>query len=349
MKTLTLLCAVLLLTACSEKRTEQTFYKVSASAETRHDARLDDKVDDPAIWVHPQEASKSLLFFSFKGKKGSGIEVCDIDGAQLQFVPAERVNNIDVRCGLLVNGEKVDFLAASHSEQAAVSLYKIDAKTRQLEPLALQLPVTVPTYGICLYHNRREGRFFVIVTSHEGACEQWEIKSDKARVFMEKARAIKIDSICEGCVADDEHERLYISEETKGIWRYNANPEAGQERVMIAKAGEHLAPDIEGLTVYDASKGEGYLIASSQGDSSYAVFERAGDNRHIGNFQIVPGVVEGTQCTDGIDVCSSPLGPKYPHGVFIAHDDQRRNNRGSNFKIVPWERIAEAMQLKMRP
>jgi 3-phytase len=97
---------------------------------------------------------------------------------------------------------------------------------------------------------------------------------------------------------------------------------------------------VEGLTIYYASRGTGYLIASSQGSKQFAVYERAGANAHVMNFQIVAGNgIDGLSDTDGIDVTNFPLGSAFPEGVFVAQDGTNTGGN-QNFKLVPWGAIA---------
>jgi 3-phytase len=169
-------------------------------------------------------------------------------------------------------------------------------------------------------------------------------------------REIAVGSQAEGCAADDANGRLYIAEEDVGLWRYSAEPNGGSERVEVdtVKKG-HLTDDAEGVTVfYGADHGSlrngGYLIVSSQGSNDYNVYRRDGGNAFIGKFAIVanPQGIDGTSDTDGIDVTSTPLGSAFSHGVFIAQDgDNTAPSAAQNFKLVPWERIAKALDLPL--
>jgi 3-phytase len=63
------------------------------------------------------------------------------------------------------------------------------------------------------------------------------------------------------------------------------------------------------------------LIASSEGDNSYAVYTRTGDNAYLGAFRIVDGKgIDGSSDTDGIDVTTANLGSAFPRGLFVAQD-----------------------------
>ena len=123
------------------------------------------------------------------------------------------------------------------------------------------------------------------------------------KVDAKLVRTLKLPGQLEGCVADDILGHLYLGEEENGIWKYNANPNSSEEGVLIDSIGPNLAADVEGLTIYYSSKTKGYLIASSQGDNTYAIYTREGDNKFIGRFAIVDSEnIDGTSSTDGIDV-----------------------------------------------
>ena len=114
---------------------------------------------------------------------------------------------------------------------------------------------------------------------------------------------------------------------------------------IIANSSEenpNFKYDIEGLAIYATDSVNGYLIASSQGNYSYAVFERQGDNRYIGSFRIVGGQIDGVEETDGIDVSNVPLGADYPAGIFVVQDGYNYENEklvSQNYKYISWEKI----------
>jgi len=88
------------------------------------------------------------------------------------------------------------------------------------------------------------------------------------------------------------------------------------------------------LTIYYLSETEGYLIASNQGNNTFTVYNRTGDNEYLGKFRIIANKVLGIDAveeTDGIDV---------QDGKNV---DPVENQ---NFKLVPWEKIADALGLK---
>ena len=132
------------------------------------------------------------------------------------------------------------------------------------------------------------------------------------KVTGTKVRQFDVGTWVEGCVADDALGKFYIAEETVAIWKYVAELGDGEARVRVDKTvkGGHLTADIEGLAIYSAADGRGYLLASSQGSNTFVIYERGGTNAYAGTFLIADGVND----TDGIEVRSASFGPAFPKG-----------------------------------
>ncbi len=124
--------------------------------------------------------------------------------------------------------------------------------------------------------------------------------------------------------------------------------------------GRHLSADAEGLTIARSAHGEGYLLASSQGDSTFAAYRRTGSNRYVGGFVIGdrpagPGrpAVDGAQHSDGAAVVTTSLGPEFPGGLLVVHDgedtpqhvDQNGEPRvGTNFVYSRWRDVEQLLR-----
>ncbi len=181
---------------------------------------------------------------------------------------------------------------------------------------------------------------------------QWRLDgNDNGKVTVAQVREFKVGSQTEGCAADDETGALYVGEEDVGIWKTSAEPDGGDDLELVDGVGENgnLTADVEGLAIYYGENGSGYLVASNQGADSYALYERAGDNQFIGIFHVVANEalgIDGISETDGLDVTSAYLGPDFPGGVFVAQDGRNITpSENQNFKLVPWQRISDAMGL----
>jgi hypothetical protein len=106
--------------------------------------------------------------------------------------------------------------------------------------------------------------------------------------------------------------------------------------------GGNLTSDVEGLALYDAGGGAGYLIASSQGNDTFAVYDRRPPHAFRASFRVAANPALGIDEvgeTDGIDVMSRGLGSAFPEGLFVCQDG---DNPGANqnFKFVSWSEIA---------
>ncbi len=296
-----------------------------------------DAADDAAIWVDTARPGRSSIIAT---DKLGGLAVYDLSGRQLHYYADSRPNNVDLRAGFRLRGKRVSLVATSDKKTDSIRVYAVEPSERSLRYVAArQLSTGIGVAGLCMYRSARSGKYFVFVSDSSGTLQQWELfDNGEGRVDSRKVRTLQLDSVTEGCVADDALGRLYLAQEDVAIWRYRAEPNAGAARVEVDSIGAHLAADIEGLAIYAPRRGAGYLIASSQGSDSFAVYRRAGSNAYAMSFRVVSGQVDGVTHTDGIAVAARRLGPRFRTGVFVAQDD--RNDGGNqNFKLVPWSTI----------
>ena len=99
-------------------------------------------------------------------------------------------------------------------------------------------------------------------------------------------------------------------------------------------AGGHLEAEVEGLAIAYGPGRSGYLIASSQGNNSFAVYRRE-DNDYVKTFTIEGADgIDAVEETDGIEVTTRDLGEAFPDGLLVAHDGSDDGGR-TNFKLVP--------------
>jgi myo-inositol-hexaphosphate 3-phosphohydrolase/signal transduction histidine kinase len=305
-----------------------------AAAETQPVPHDGDAADDPAIWVNRREPARSAVIGT---DKDGGIAVYDLAGRQLQYLPAGKLNNVDLRTEFRVGGQRITLVAASNRSEDTIALYELDARTRRLSARGT-IPAGIKVYGLCMYRSRRTGAIHVFVDGKSGGVEQWQLVPRGRAVTGRLVRRFDVGSDVEGCVADDALGRLYVSEEEHGIWRYGAEPRAGRARELVDSTGArgHLVADVEGLAIVSGAGRRGFLIASSQGDSTFVAYRRAGANAFVRKFAIRAGrQADGVEDTDGIDVTSAPLGAAFPHGLLVAQDGSN-DNGNQNFKLVRW-------------
>ncbi len=330
------------------------FPAVSALFETVPVASPGDAADDPAIWANPTDPAASLIIGT---DKKSGLSLYDMQGRLLQHLPDGKMNNVDLREGFMLGGEPVILVTASDRTHKSIAIYRLDPVARRLIDIAdgVQPTGQGDPYGQCMYRSARSGKTFVFINDSNGEKRQWElIDAGNGKVRTERVRDFAFSSQVEGCVADDETGVLYVAEEDVGLWRLPADPDRGSDMTMVARISDNpaLKDDLEGVGLYDLGGGRGYLVVSSQGNDSYAVFRREGDQAYLGSFIVVADGqrgVDGVSETDGLDVTSRNLGPGFEHGAMIAQDGRNvLPSENQNFKYVPWKAIADALGLEVR-
>ncbi|MEV0585307.1 phytase [Nonomuraea sp. NPDC050310] len=176
----------------------------------------------------------------------------------------------------------------------------------------------------------------------------------------------------EGMVVDQQRDVLYAAQEDVGIWRVRADLTTAP--VLIDKVkefgvpgtydpeteectpgadpgygGSHLSADAEGLTIYYRANGRGYLLASSQGDNTFAVYRRESGNAYLGQFRVGAGAgIDSVEHSDGSMVLNVPLG-EFESGLFVAHDGANTpevpDRENTNFKYAEWDDIADELDL----
>ncbi len=315
---------------------------VMPAAETEPVPSFGDAADDPAIWVDRRDPSRSVVIAT---DKKLGLNVYDLGGKLIHSVADGRMNNVDVRDGFAFGGRPITLVAATNRTRKSISLYRYDARARQLQALPggdLATGFDDP-YGLCMYRSAKNGAYYVFANdSADGRLRQWKISVKGGKLAGELVREIAVGSQAEGCVADDELGDLYVAEEDVALWKYSAEPRDGSRRTVVDTVEKgHLTDDIEGLSIYYGANGTGYVIASNQGEDNYAVYRREGSNEYLGKFAVVANSeagIDGASETDGLDIVSAPLGEKYPEGLLVVQDGRNvMPAERQNFKYVSWK------------
>jgi 3-phytase len=129
-----------------------------------------------------------------------------------------------------------------------------------------------------------------------------------------------------------------------------SEPDAGATRTQVDHTGPggHLVADVEGLALYYAGADRGYLLASSQGNSTIAVYAREGSNAFVGSFRVeANGTIDGVTGSDGLEVTNFGMSSAFPNGLLAVHDNANDGASASNIKYVLWDPIASALGLIM--
>jgi 3-phytase len=312
------------------------------SLETGAVAGSGDVADDPAIWVNRGDPSQSLVVGTDKDGSSGGVYVYGLDGTERQRLAPGETNNADVRYDFKLGATTTDVVASTNRTTDSIDFFRVDAARGRLEPVgSVETGVTV--YGVCLYRSAESGKLYAFATDRRSGVEQYEITGSADSISGKLVRTLDTQSTTEGCVADDELGHLYLGEERRGVWKYGAEPHDGQAHTAMDSVGSgRLEADVEGIAIYATGRGGGYVVVSSQGSSSFAVYERGGDNAYVGSFEVAGPDGDDVTETDGIDVTSAALGPEFSSGLLVVHDASN-DAATSNFKFVSWDLVAQGL------
>lgn len=337
---------LLIIAACQSEPCPDTaaplpeFYEVMASAETDNAPSNDDAADDPAIFIHPTDRSKSVLVAT---DKQYGLLVYDLSGKELHRYPIGATNNVDLRQRCIFGTDTITLVAASNRSFNGISLLTLHPTDGSLTAVAMDtlFSASEEVYGITM--GNIDQQTYVYLIGKDGLIEQWHITNADGLFKADVVRTMQVPSQPEGGVVWDDKQLLYVGEEDKGIWQFDASPTGDTLGTLVVDVDSFpsLATDIEGVALY-LTDSANYLIASSQGNHSYAVFSLP-DHSYLGSFNIVSGEdVDGAEETDGLEVTSAALPPLFPSGLMVLQDGF--NDGTQNFKLVDWASVAHAFK-----
>lgn len=298
----------------------------------------DDAADDPALWRNAARPSASLIVAT---DKKAGLYVYGLDGKVRSFMAAGRLNNVDLvdmgRRGVIVVASDRNDISA-----AKLQIYRLDTRRGELVRLGAVGGGAGEAYGICLLRTGRELHAFSVLK--HGAVHQVRIDLSGASPHGTMLRTMTLATQTEGCVVDRRNALLYVGEEARGVWAFDARadrPAAG--RLVAAVDNRHLVADVEGLALWPRGRRGGYLLASSQGDNAFALY-RLPDMAPAGRFRVTADRFGSVEETDGIALTSGSFGRSFPNGLLIVQDGKNAP-LAQNFKLVSWREVMRALRL----
>lgn len=321
---------------------------IAPSAETEAVDDDGDAADDSAFWFNVDDPKSSLIVAT---NKQAGLMVYNLQGKELQYLEEGEPNNVDLRP--LTSGGAL--VASSNRDGNSIDLHFLNPESLALVPVEISgasanesgtgiQSALNEIYGLCIYQASND-ELYVFANGKSGRIEQWKVNYG-ANTSAQLVRELQVASQPEGCVVDDATAELFLGEEDEGIWLFDANANGASQGELIIKIdGESLVADVEGLALY-SSNNQQWLVASSQGNNSYSVYDRAENNRYLGSFAITENsalAIDGASDTDGIEIYSGYINEQFPSGIFIAQDwyniDDEYQVENQNFKMVSWEAI----------
>ena len=338
--------------------------QLPALVPARQTAQVPHDPDDPAIWIHPTDASKSLIFGTDKMPATGGLYVFGLDGSQkAAFAPLDRPNNVDVAYGFSLGGRRIDIAVVTERLKHRLRVFGIDPASGAVRDLAPNgLPVlegqtgqASEPMGIAMYERPRDGAVFAIVAPKTGGTSEylWQYRLETkggaitarlVRRFGSFSRigptAAQIGEI-EAVVVDDALGFVYYSDERFGIRKWHADPDhpdAAKEIAVLGGTG--YQGDREGLAIYTAPNGGGYLVSSDQvpGATRLMIYPRQGATDRPHDQALIAAIATNADSTDGLEVTSRPL-PGFAAGMLVM-----MNSSPKNFLVYDFQEIIKRLK-----
>lgn len=327
--------------------------KVKPDVETDPVENHGDAADDPAIWVNSHSASQSRIIGT--DKKGA-LDSYDLAGKLVQSLPVGRVNNVDVGYKVSVAETKarqsdtplIDIAVASNRSNNSLSVFEID-KRGHMTQLGHISTTLNDIYGMCLFVSG--GIAHVFANDTRGRFERYSVSiaPDKT-IDGHLTQSFSLPSQPEGCVVDTKTRTAYLGEEGAGIWALDITSNSNQPQ-LIAEIEAPVEADVEGLALFNVDA-QTYLIASSQGNNSYAIYHVHHENPEVlelmGLVQITAdkaAQIDGVSETDGLDVTNANLGGRFTEGLWVVQDGRNvMPSETQNFKLVAGASLKDAIR-----
>lgn len=301
----------------------------------------EDAADDPAIWVNKTAPSKSVIYGS--NKKG-GLAAYNLAGEEIAFYPIGKINNVDILYDYPLGKETTTILGCTNRTTQSIDLFVLDPTSGNLTPIKGRNLKVNPKeiddiYGFCFARDAKSPTSYLLINGKNGLMQQYALKSKEDSILLDLVRSVQFDSQTEGMVADPLLGNLYVGEEAKGIWKLSINPKDTMKNLLVLsdERNPNIKYDIEGLSALRTNNA-GYLVASSQGNFSYAIFRLDGKNEYIKSFKIVDfDNIDGVEETDGLDIVTDSLSEQFPNGLLVVQDGfnyESHEIKPQNFKYI---------------
>jgi 3-phytase len=303
--------------------------------------------DDPAIWLHPTDRSRSLILGTDKHEDGA-LFVFGLDGRIVRDRTVRglrRPNNVDVEYGLRLGGAEVDIAVVTERYAGKIRVYSLpDMKEIDrggipvFEGEAEREPM-----GVALYKRPRDGAIFAVVGRKTGPTGSyfWQYRLDDGGDVAVGAVEVRRFGLWSGrkeieaVAVDDALGFVYYADETVGVRKYLADPEAtGAERELALFATSGFAGDQEGISIYAVRDGTGYLLVSDQAADRFHVFPREGEPGKPHSHPRIKTIPIRAHLSDGSEVTSAAVGAGFPRGLFVAMSDE------GTFHFYSWPDLA---------
>lgn len=307
--------------------------------------------DDPAIWVHPADPSKSLIVGTDKNDPG-GLYVYDLKGKIIEGKTVSglrRPNNVDIEYGLKLGGKNVDIAVTTERYAHRLRIYTLPDMT-PVDGGGIEVFLGESGFeyrdpmGISIYKRPSDGAVFAIVGRKTGPVEQYlwqyhledngvgEVEATLVRKFGKYCGTEEIEAIA----VDDKLGYVYYSDEAVGIRKYYADPDAGNEELALFGT-EDFTEDREGISIYSTTDTEGFIIVSDQQADSFNFYPRQGEAGAPHSHNLIKKVRVAANESDGSEASNVSFNNTFQNGLFVAMSADK------TYHFYRWEDIVGKM------
>lgn len=297
--------------------------------------------DDPAIWINPDDATKSIIIGTDKDTDG-GLYAFDLDGKIIaKSEVLKRPNNVDIAYGLVINGKKVDVAVTTERESNRIRIFSLpDLKPMDNGGISVfDGELERDPMGIALFTRSSDNAIFAIVGRKSGPSETYlwqyqladagngKVGANIIRKFGKYSGKKEIEAIA----VDNELGVVYYCDEQFGIRKYKADPALNDNTELALFGRNHFKSDNEGIAIYKSTAKTGYILVSNQQANTFIVYPREGFNGNANEYPLLAEIPTSTIECDGADVTSLNLGGPFQKGMFVAMSN------GMTFHFYNWE------------
>lgn len=308
--------------------------------------------DDPAIWIHPTEASKSLIIGTDK-ETGGGLYAYDLAGKIVNsFINMGRPNNVDIAYGLKIGDQKIDIAVTTEREKNRIRIFSLP----DLKPIdngGIEVFVGEKDrdpMGVAFYTRASDSTIFAVIGKKFGpnenylwqyelsAAENKNVSATLVRKFGKFSGKKEIEAIA----VDNELGFVYYSDEQAGIRKYIADPSKNNNSELAFFGQNDFKSDHEGIAIYKNSPTTGYILVSNQQKNTFVVYKREGSKNDSNLHQKIAEFPTSTIECDGADATSINLGGKFPKGMLVAMSN------GMTFHFYDWRIIQNQIDIQQK-
>lgn len=302
--------------------------------------------DDPAIWIHPSDPTKSLVIGTDKRSDG-GVYAFDLEGKIVNKVlNLNRPNNVDVAYGFKWGNQLIDIAVVTERRANSIRVFRLP----DLEPIdgdGIRVFEGEDDFnepmGIALYSKEigSTNKIYAIVGRKSGPLEnylwQYELYTDednvvrgnKVRSFGKFSGTKEIEAIA----VDNKLGYVYYSDERAGVRKYYADPALNNNSELSFFAQHDALKDLEGIAIYRTGNRTGYILVSDQRRNRFLVYPREGTLEDKHQHDLMATVSISAVETDGADATNRHLSKEFPKGMLVAMTNSRE------FHYYDWREV----------